>query len=90
MAVTLVLYDIKSEETREKVLSALRARYSVRIKLTDGAYAIHTPLRPVHIYDHIREYLRSEDRLYVIPITQPYIGYGPRESTQWLSDYLSA
>ncbi|MFL6646958.1 MAG: hypothetical protein ACJ8LN_04200 [Sulfurifustis sp.] len=90
MAVLLVLYETKDDENRKKMMHALKARHPNSIELTKTACAVHTRLLPVRIFDQLKEYLRSDDRLYVIPLSQPYVGYGPRETTQWLSDYLAA
>ena len=88
MAVLLVLHEIQDEQQRAKVVSTLRKRYRISIKLTESACAVHTTLLPVRIFDQLKQFLSSEDRLFVIPISRPYTGYGPRAATEWLSDYL--
>lgn len=89
MAVLLVLHEIQDEERRTKVVSTLKRRHRISIKLTETSFAMHTPTMPVRVYDEVKEHLRAGDQLYVIPICSPYTGYGPRKTTAWLSDYLS-
>lgn len=88
MAVLLVLYDTRDEQKRTKIVTTLRKRHRISIKITDGAYALHTTLLPVRIFDEVKQFLAGDDRLYVIPLTGPYTAYGPRETTEWLSTYL--
>lgn len=89
MAVLLVIYEIQDGQKRSRVANALKKRHRISVKLTESAFAIHTQLLPVRVFDEIKEYLDSDDLLYVIPLTRPYTGFGPRRTTRWLSDYLS-
>ncbi len=88
MAVLLVLHDIQDDERRTKIVGALKKRHRISIKLTDTAFAMHTTLMPVRIFDEVKEHLDAGDQLFVIPVNKPYTGYGPRKTTEWLSDYL--
>lgn len=88
MAVLLVLYEMDDQQKRAKMISTLRRRYRISVKLTETAYAVYTSLLPVKVYDEIRGYLEGDDILYVIPITRPFTGYAPRKSTTWLNDCL--
>lgn len=90
MAVLLVVHEIDDEQRRAKIVSTLKKRHRISMKLTEAAYALHTTLLPVRVFDELKQYLDSDDRLYVIPLTGPYTAYGPRETTEWLSTYLSA
>lgn len=89
MSVLLVLHEIADDQKRAKILVTLKKRYRLSVKLTEGAYALHTTLMPVRIFDELKQFLSGGDRLYVIPLAAPYTGYGPRETTDWLSNYLS-
>lgn len=88
MAVLLVIYEMQDEQKRAKMISTLRRRHRILVKLTESAYAVYTPLLPVKVFDEIRSYLEGSDVLYVIPITRPFTGYAPRKSTAWLNDCL--
>lgn len=90
MAVLLVLHEIRDDQKRAKIMAALKKRHRISIKITEGACALQTTLLPVRIFDEIKQFLAGDDRLYVIPLTKPYTGYGPRDTTEWLSSYLSA
>lgn len=90
MTVLLILHEVQDEQKRSKIVSNLKRRHRISVKLTESAYAVHTTLLPVRIFDELKQYLGSDDRLYVIPLARPYTGYGPRAATEWLSNYLSA
>jgi hypothetical protein len=88
MAVMLVLYEMEDQQKRNKMINTLRKRHRIAVKLTETAYAVYTSLLPVKVFDEIRGYLEGDDVLYVIPITRPFTGYGPRKATAWLNDCL--
>lgn len=88
MAVLLVLHQIKDGESRQRMARALKRHYPISFELTESTCAVCTPLLPVRVFDQIKQFVSSDDQLYVIPLSQPYVGYGPRNTTQWLSNYL--
>ncbi len=88
MAVVLVLHEIGDDQKRAKIVATLKRRHRISIKLTEGAYALHTTLMPFRIFDEVKQFLEGDDRLYVIPLTGPYTAYAPRSTTEWLSSYL--
>lgn len=89
MAVLLVIYEISDLQKRSKIVGSLRRRYRISVKLTESVYAVYTDLLPVRIFDHVKQYLDGDDQLYVVPITRPFTGYGPRHTTEWLNDCLT-
>lgn len=89
MTVLLVLHEIQDEQKRAKIVATLKKRHPLSIELTESAVALHTTVLPVRVFDQLKSYVSSEDRLYVMPLARPYTGYGPRATTEWLSDYLS-
>lgn len=88
MPVLLVLHQIRDEKKRTKIHDIIKGRNPISVRLTDSALAIHTGSLPVHVYDLIKDHLDDEDQLYVLPLSRPYTGYGPRAATEWLSNYL--
>ena len=88
MAVLLVLHEIADDEKCAEIKRVLRRRHGIVVNLTQSALALYTPLLPVHVFDAVKEYVDVGDRLFVIPLAGPYTGYAPRETTEWLSNYL--
>jgi hypothetical protein len=88
MAVLLVLYEMEDQQKRAKMISTLRRRHRISVKLTETAYAVYTSLLPVKVFDEVRGYLEGDDVLYVIPINRPFTGYAPRKAATWLNDCL--
>ena len=89
MAVLLVVHEVRDDQKRAKITATLRKRHRISMKITESAFALHTTLLPVRIFDEVKQFLEGDDQLYVIPIVAPYTGYGPRRTTEWLSSYLS-
>lgn len=88
MAVLLVLFEIKNEDKRTKIVGAVRRRHRLCVQLTETAYAIYTSALPVRVFDEVRRLLDGNDILYVLPVTRPFTGYGPRKTSEWLNDCL--
>lgn len=90
MTVVLVLHEMRSKPRRLKMLQCLRKTYPISIELTKSAVAVHTRKAPTTLFDEIRDCIRGQDKVLVLPLNKPYTGYAPRETTNWLSDYLTS
>lgn len=88
MAVVLVLHELRSKQRSLEMFESLRATHPISLKLTDSACAIHTFLEPAQLLETLKAFVRANDKLFLLPLTKPYTGYGPREKSAWLSDYL--
>src|SRR5688500_14852970 len=88
MTVLLVICDIKDEQRCSKLHGTLKKRFRNTVKLSESTFAVYTSLLPIRIFDELKQHVGIDDQLYVIPLRKPYTGYGPRRTTEWLSDYL--
>lgn len=88
MGVLLVVCQVSDTKKRARISAEIEKRHRTSIHLTDGAYALHTELLPVRVYDELKNHLGPDDRLYVFPIGRPFTGYGPRAATEWLRTFL--
>ena len=83
----LVTYNLRNEENdkdRRHIRNSL-AKYP-HTKLGESCYIIETSLNAYQVFDDLRDFLESDDDLYVIPVTQQVVGAGP--SKQWLVSKL--
>ncbi|NIP71761.1 MAG: hypothetical protein GWO16_01430 [Gammaproteobacteria bacterium] len=77
MDTLLVSYDCSPDgENSSRLLDAIRHYPCAR--LSELSYAISTSESPKEVFDKLSRYLESEDCLYVIPLTGPWEGRGPK------------
>ncbi|MBI3900178.1 MAG: hypothetical protein HY308_18090 [Gammaproteobacteria bacterium] len=88
MSVLLVICDVSDPDKRTKIFNTIKRRYRSWTALSESCCAIYTPLLPIKVYDDLKIFLNADDQLYVIQLAKPYTGFGPRKTTEWLSDYL--
>lgn len=87
MAVLLVTYDLNSPgQKRERLLETIK-QYPWAM-LSESSYAIKTTNSPRSIYDSFAALLDSNDNLYVLTLTAPYWGRGPKDVNDWLASNL--
>lgn len=77
MSVYIVTYDLNTPgKDYSGVLGEIKKHSWAR--LSESSYAIDTNKTVYQIYDGIKPYLDSNDNLYIITLTKPWTGYGPR------------
>jgi hypothetical protein len=57
-------------------------------RLSESSYAIGTEKTPQQLFDYLKPGLDSNDQLYIVTITKPYIGVGTEEVNSWLENNL--
>lgn len=87
MGIYVVTYDLNREVRRPDILSDIKALGSWA-QLSESSYAIESDLRPKEIYDKLAIHIDSNDSLFIITISTPYWGVGPKEVQSWLRDKL--
>lgn len=83
MAILLVTYDLnKPGQDYSDFLEKVRT-YPYA-KLSESSYAIQTSKSPKEIYNELAPNLDENDRIYILTLSMPYIGYGPNDVNEWL------
>jgi CRISPR-associated endonuclease Cas2 len=87
MGTYIVTYDLNNERKArgvyEPIIKYVKDRTWAR--LSESSYAVNASETPQQIYDQLKRYLDSDDNLYVITLTNPYFGQGPKEVNDWLA-----
>lgn len=87
MAVLLITYDLNRPGQDYADVHTIIKSYAY-VKLSESSYAIETSATPSVIFQRLKPYLDSNDTLYVITLTRPWDGRGPKEVNDWLSQRL--
>ena len=87
MAILLVTYDLmKPGQDYSDLLKSIKSYPWA--KLSESSYAIDTAKTPKQIYDELRSSIDQNDHLFVITLSRPYYGYGPKDVVAWLDGRL--
>ncbi len=74
MAVYLVAYNIVNDKGRKTVLEKIKGYDCV--ELSESAYAVISNKTPKQLLEELAVPFSTFDRFYVIPLKQPYDGFG--------------
>lgn len=88
MATYIVTYDLNNETTRPNILKSIRENFNGFAKLSESSYAISTSLTPDQVHNNLSRFLDSDDTIYIISLSRPYSGRGPKNVNAWLEDNL--
>lgn len=88
MGTYIITYDLNQETRRPPIVQDIRDTWPDHKKLSESSYAISALNTPREIYDHLSRHLDGNDTLYVITLSRPYYGQGPRETNVWLDRKL--
>lgn len=89
MSVKLITYDLNAKGQKHAEVLAKIKGFSDYMKLSESSYAIDTNLTADAIFEQFKPLIDSNDRMYVIPIIQPYQGWATKEEHQWLKSHLT-
>ena len=87
MSAMLVTYDLNKETRRPNIVGAIK-KYHRWAKLSESSYAIDVDQSPGDVYNNLKQFLDSNDNLYVIKLKEPHRGFGPKEVNEWLDKNL--
>lgn len=87
MAVYLITYDLNNETRRPPIVERIR-KWKEHVKLSESSYAIVSSLEPSAVYEKFDGMIDDDDELWVIPMHQPYSGYGTKTTIAWLDKHL--
>ena len=69
MAALLITYHLNKETKRPDIVGAIK--YDSWAKLSESSYAIATSKSSQVVYDGLKQFIDSNDQLYVINLRQP-------------------
>lgn len=88
MTVKLVTYDLNNETARPNIVGDIKA-YGSWARLSESCYAVDTTQSVSAIYNQLKKHIDGDDQLYVITLTSPYTGFGPKDVNDWLENRLA-
>lgn len=88
MITYIVTYDLNNETKRPPIVKDIKS-YGNWAMLSESSYAISTGQTPKQVYDFLSKHLDGNDNLYVIKLTNPHYGQGPKDVNDWLAANLS-
>ena len=83
MATYLVSYNLNKETNRPKIVDEVMASAGFA-KLGGSDYAISTVETPSQVHTRFKKHLDENDDFYVITLSGPWTGYGPKNVIDWL------
>lgn len=89
MRTYLITYDINkpNEQFRERVLKAVK-NFPNWARLSESSYAVAYDGDASSAWDFIAQFMDTNDRLFVIRLGPDWKGYGPKQVTEWLVNFL--
>jgi len=91
MVTYLVTYDLNNEDNganRRALLISIREDFDDYAKLSESSYAISTTKTPSGVHKHLKRHLDENDHIYIIALSKPYSGRGPKNVNEWLAANL--
>ncbi|UWU16005.1 hypothetical protein N2599_08415 [Rhizobium sullae] len=87
MTTYIVTYDLNKEVKRPDILKEIK-KGGNWAKLSESSYAISTNETAEQVYSRLKPYLDNNDNCYIITLSRPYTGWGPKEVNDWLESHL--
>ncbi|MGR3513129.1 MAG: hypothetical protein ACU0GG_10215 [Paracoccaceae bacterium] len=89
MATYIVTYDLNKETKRPPIVKEVKS-FGSWARLSESSYAISTTSSPKQVYEKLSKHLDGNDSCYIITLSKPYWGQGPRDVNEWLDNNLPA
>jgi CRISPR/Cas system-associated endoribonuclease Cas2 len=83
----LITYDLNNETRRPPIVEKIKAIGSWA-RLSESSYAVGTSLSPTQVHDRLKPLLDSDDHIYILTLSRPWTGYGPKDVNAWLEANL--
>jgi len=83
MAILLVTYDLKKPGQDYSDFISTFKKYAWA-RLSESCYAIDTYKTPNQIYNELKPFMDQNDQVYIITLSNPWDGYGPKDVNDWL------
>jgi len=87
MATYIITYDLNNETVRPKIVQRIK-KYANWAKLSESSYAVKVRKDAEAIFNDLSSFIDDDDQIYIIPLSQPWFGYGPTRVNNWLDKHL--
>jgi hypothetical protein len=87
VAIYIVAYDLNKEDKHPNIVAEIK-KLGHWARLSESSYAIDTSERPPQVKARLKKYLDCNDNLYVIALTVPWSGFGPKDVNEWVEARL--
>lgn len=87
MAALLITYDLNKESKRPPIVDLIR-EFPSWARLSESSYAVQTDLSVNEVYKKFDRLTDANDQIYIITLSQPWMGFGPKEVNDWLDENL--
>ncbi|MBL8578894.1 MAG: hypothetical protein JNK47_16850 [Mesorhizobium sp.] len=81
-----VNYDLNKEVKRPNIVAEIRKTDYAR--LSESSYIIDTLETADQVYARFKKHLDSNDHFFVLRVTKPYTGWGPKDVVDWLDSKM--
>jgi hypothetical protein len=88
MNIYLVTYDLNTRGQNYQGLLDKIKESALWARLSESSYTVGTDKTPQQLFDYLKTDLDGNDQLYIIKISKPYAGFGPKEVNSWLDNNL--
>ena len=86
MSVYLITYDLQDSQYEDAVLEYIKK--GSYVYLVDSSYAVNWSKAAAQISEDIQRIANNKIHVYVLSISRPYSGYGPKAANDWLAQNL--
>lgn len=88
MAVLLITYDLNAKgQKHNEVLTKIKD-FQFWLQLSESSYAVSTSLSADQVFKNFENLIDNNDRMFVVPMMQPYQGWASKEQHKWLGEHL--
>lgn len=85
----MILHELRSKQRSHEMFEALKETHPICVKVTDNACAVYSRSEANALFSRLKAHLKPADKLFILTISKPFTGHGPRDTSNWLSDYVS-
>jgi len=89
MSIFLLTYDLNKEIKRPPIVQEVK-KSPYWAQLSESSYSIDTAETVAQVRTRFARYIDSNDSFYVIKLSAPWGGQGPKEVNDWLAQRLGS
>lgn len=89
MATYIVAYDLNKETKRPNIVEEVK-KGGNWARLSESSYAVETSESQTQVMARLRKHLDDNDNCYVVTLSRPWDGWGPKDVIDWLRNKLGS
>lgn len=87
--VYIVTYDLNKEIRRPPIVKEIKD-IGAWARLSESSYAVSTEMSVYDVHARLKKHIDSDDQIYIITLTAPWTGFGPKKVNDWLEKRLGS